>query len=175
MKKEEMINLLNAIKETLDGYKAFDENPNLESKIDNAIKDVKYSILDQNTLNVAQKWFSEQLGFKTQMAYDKSTIELFINNGKGDDGKWIGISKSEVEMAAECYWQAKNEELSEEYLNFMNQNDLNPSKETEIAFAKYLLSENRHDDALNYVDDEDELKNIESELNNNTSKITRKR
>lgn len=174
---EQSINVLNAVEETLDGYGAFVENPKLRDMIDNArswneaaikLEEKEEKDLIDYKLKYASKWFSEELGYKTQLAND--TVELFVSNGKGDDGHWIGISKNEIEMAVDDYQQLMSEQAAEEYMDFMKANDLNPSKETELEYAKYLLKENRRNDALDYVDDEKELQMLEDEIKNSKIK-----
>lgn len=175
---EKSIDALNAAEETLDGYGAFVENPKLrdmiidarsynESAIELEAKEAKD--LTDYKLKYAQKWFSEELGYTTQIA--NGTIELFVSNGKGDDGHWIGISKNEIDMVVDDYQQLVSERAADEYMDFMKANDLNPSKETELEYAKYLLKENRRNDALDYVDDEEELQTLEAEISNSKIKL----
>lgn len=176
---EHSIYALNVAEEALDGYGAFNENDKLldiisgaknlnQKAIENQQKEAQD--LENYKIDLAQKWFDEEMGYMTRIAYDKSTIEIFVSNGKGGDGHWVGISKNEIEMAVDDYQQLISEQAAEEYMDFMKANDLNPSKETELEYAKYLLKENRRNDALDYVDDEEELQTLEAEISNSKIK-----
>ena len=98
-------------------------------------KDKLESPRREDIIQAARNFFEECLDIRT--SYDPKTDELsvFVSNG-AEDGTWISISESEIQYRAEDWYNALAEQESEEYLEFLDENNLEPSPEAEKRFEE---------------------------------------
>lgn len=100
------------------------------------IKDFsKEALLDTDIISYAQKYY-EMNGFKTSKEFT-SNLELFISNGKGDDGIWVEVSEDEILDRAIDYHNSISERIADEYAHF--EMDKPASDEQEEKFVIHSL------------------------------------
>lgn len=95
----------------------------------------KEALLDTDIISYAQKYY-EMSGFKTQKGFG-STLELFVSNGKGDDGVWVEVSENEILNSVTDYFNSISERIADEYAHF--EMDKPVSDEQEEKFVIHSL------------------------------------
>lgn len=95
----------------------------------------KEALLDTDIISYAQKYY-EMSGFKTQKGFG-STLELFVSNGKGDDGVWVEVSEDEILNRVTDYFNLISERIADEYAHF--EMDKPASDEQEEKFVIHSL------------------------------------
>lgn len=91
--------------------------------------------INQLNIEAAINFFEDHLNIRTK--YDQKTDELFVFVSNGtEDGTWVEISKKEIDARAEDWFLAQEEEVAENYLDFLNENNLEPSPEAEKRFEE---------------------------------------
>lgn len=95
----------------------------------------KEALLDTDIISYAKKYY-EMSGFKTQKGFG-STLELFVSNGKGDDGVWVEVSEDEILNRVTDYFNLISERIADEYAHF--EMDKPASDEQEEKFVIHSL------------------------------------
>ena len=134
----------------------------------------KEALLDNGFISCAQKYY-EMNGFKTQKGFG-SNLQLFVSNGKGDDGVWVEVSTDEMIEKARDYCDLISERIAEQYAHF--EMDEPASEEQEEKFVIYSLQNGTPREELEiWLGDDriDEIIEKHKETINDATKVRKQR
>ena len=86
----------------------------------------------QGDIQAAINSFEQELDIRTSYDQEADKLFIFVSNG-AEDGTWIEVAESEIQYRAEDWYKQE----AEEYLEFLNENNLEASPEAEKRFKEW--------------------------------------